>query len=261
MSRPMKKRNICSLPRNNRYGPLGLNLDKKNSLIMTVDEYETIRLIDKEDFTQAECAEQMNIARTTVQGIYVAARRKLAESLVDGKILVIEGGKYQICDGLGQGCGRRSCHRHQHGRKYNHRNNNIKKADQMISQEKRMEKSMKIAIPVNEENLETDVSLSFGRATYYLIYDLDTKKANFIENSAASSKGGAGIKAAQIIVDNQASVLITPRCGINAVQVLEAANIKLYQTEFSLAKENIDAYKEGKLSLLSAIHPGHHGGH
>jgi len=57
----------------------------------------------------------MNIARTTVQGIYVEARKKLADSLVDGMTIVIEGGQYRLCDGLGEGCGR-GCRRHRHGR-------------------------------------------------------------------------------------------------------------------------------------------------
>ncbi len=78
---------------------------------MTVDEYEAIRLIDLEGFTQEECAGQMNVARTTVQGIYTGARKKLAESLVNGKVLLIEGGKYRLCDGSGSGCGR-GCRRH-----------------------------------------------------------------------------------------------------------------------------------------------------
>jgi predicted DNA-binding protein (UPF0251 family) len=52
---------------------------------MTIDEYETIRLIDLEKLTQEECATQMNISRTTVQGIYDVARKKIAESLVNGK--------------------------------------------------------------------------------------------------------------------------------------------------------------------------------
>lgn len=72
---------------------------------MTVDEYETIRLIDLEGFTQEGCSRKMNIARTTVQGIYIEARRKLAESLVNGKVLTIEGGEYRLCDGQGHGCG------------------------------------------------------------------------------------------------------------------------------------------------------------
>ncbi|CUX15237.1 DUF134 domain-containing protein [Clostridium sp. C105KSO13] len=111
MPRPMKWRKVCCLPENNKFGPLDLTLDDQDYVNMTVDEYETIRLIDLEGFTQEECAKQMNIARTTVQGIYIEARRKLAESLVNGKALIIEGGEYRLCDGLGKGCGR-GCHRH-----------------------------------------------------------------------------------------------------------------------------------------------------
>lgn len=115
MARPMKRRRVCCLPESNKFGPMGVAAGKGERVIMMVDEYETIRLIDLEGFTQEECAEQMNIARTTVQGIYTAARKKLAESLVNGKILIIEGGEYRLCDGSGNGCGRaRGCHRHGH---------------------------------------------------------------------------------------------------------------------------------------------------
>lgn len=107
MSRPMKWRNVCDLPEQNRYGPLGSPVDSENSVNMTVDEYEAIRLIDLEGFSQEECAAQMKVARTTVQGIYAEARKKLAESLVNGKVLFIEGGEYRLCQGQGGGgCGR-----------------------------------------------------------------------------------------------------------------------------------------------------------
>ncbi len=115
MARPMKWRKVCCLPESSKFGPLDSPADAKNNINMTVDEYETIRLIDLEGFTQEECAKQMNVARTTVQGIYIEARKKLAESLVNGKVLLIKGGEYRLCDGLGNGCGR-GCHRHGHGR-------------------------------------------------------------------------------------------------------------------------------------------------
>jgi predicted DNA-binding protein (UPF0251 family) len=108
MARPMKWRKVCCLPESNRFGPLDSPADAENHVNMTVDEYETIRLIDLEGFTQEECAKQMNIARSTVQGIYIEARKKLAESLVNGKVLLIEGGEYRLCEGLGNGCGRGS---------------------------------------------------------------------------------------------------------------------------------------------------------
>ena len=114
MPRPMKWRKVCCLPESNKFGPLDSPTDSINNVNMTVDEYETIRLIDLEGFTQEECANQMNVARTTVQGIYIEARKKLAESLVNGRVLFIEGGEYRLCDGLGNGCGR-GCHMHGRG--------------------------------------------------------------------------------------------------------------------------------------------------
>jgi predicted DNA-binding protein (UPF0251 family) len=118
MARPMKRRKVCCLPENNRFGPLNSAVDMEHNIKMTVDEYETIRLIDSEGFTQEECAEQMNVARSTVQGIYVEARKKLAKFLIEGKVLLIEGGEYRLCDGSRNGCGR-GCHKHKHGKRSN----------------------------------------------------------------------------------------------------------------------------------------------
>jgi predicted Fe-Mo cluster-binding NifX family protein len=118
---------------------------------------------------------------------------------------------------------------------------------------------MKIAIPVDEKTLETNVCVSFGRTPYFIIYDVETKESMFIDNSAAASTGGAGIKAAQMIVDNKANALLTPRLGENAADVLKAAEIKVYKTATASAKDNIDAFIAGKLPLLDEFHPGFHG--
>ncbi len=110
MPRPMKWRKVCCLPNSNRFGPLDSTLENNNIVNMTVDEYETIRLIDLEGLSQEECAIQMNVARTTIQGIYSDARKKLAESLINEKMLLIKGGTYELCDGEGIHCTER-CHR------------------------------------------------------------------------------------------------------------------------------------------------------
>ena len=118
---------------------------------------------------------------------------------------------------------------------------------------------MKIAIPVDEKSLDSNVCVSFGRTPYFLIYDVDTKESVFLDNSAAASTGGAGIKAAQTIVDNKANVLLTPRCGENAAEVLKSADIEIFKTTSASVTDNIDAFIDGKLSLLDEIHAGFHG--
>lgn len=97
MPRPRKCKRVCCLPENNLFGPLDkMNIDSE-IIVMTVDEYETIRLIDLEGLNQEECADRMNAARTTIQRVYYDARKKLAKSLVHGNRIRIEGGDYELC--------------------------------------------------------------------------------------------------------------------------------------------------------------------
>lgn len=110
MARPRKCRKVCCLPKSNIFGPIDKsNIEKE--IIMTVDEYETIRLMDLEGMTQEECAEKMNVARTTVQKIYNDARLKLAKALVNGDLLKIEGGDYKLCEENSSLGGCRKCHK------------------------------------------------------------------------------------------------------------------------------------------------------
>lgn len=97
MTRPMKRRRVCSMPGENRFGPLGKGWDRDQAIQLSVEEYEVIRLIDLTEKTQEECAEQIGVARTTVQRIYSEARKKIAQMLIEGKMLLIEGGNFELC--------------------------------------------------------------------------------------------------------------------------------------------------------------------
>ncbi len=114
MPRPRKWRIVCDMPSSKWFGPL--NSDSSHlELDMSIEEYECIRLIDLEELTQEETAQRMQVARTTVQRMYELARKKIARSLVEGYMLKIEGGDFELCDGkqLLTHCG--SCHRMGHG--------------------------------------------------------------------------------------------------------------------------------------------------
>ena len=118
---------------------------------------------------------------------------------------------------------------------------------------------MKIAIPVDEKTLETNVCVSFGRAPYFLFYDTVTKESYYLDNAAVASQGGAGIRAAQVIADHGVKALLTPRCGENAEKVLRNAEVLVYKSIPGTAQQNINAFIGEKLNLLSDFHAGFHG--
>jgi len=113
MARPAKLRKICEMPTYRNFGAKGYRARNNESIIMTVDEFEAIRLIDYEDMTQEECALHMNVARTTAQKIYNSARKKIAMMFVQGDDLRLEGGKFELCQerALGSRCA--NCQRKQ----------------------------------------------------------------------------------------------------------------------------------------------------
>lgn len=125
MPRPLKKRFVCRVPDSSLFTPSGA---AEGEVVLTVDEYEVIRLIDLEGDTQEECAGQIHVSRTTVQSIYDSARKKIADAIVNGKSLHIIGGDYITCDHYtklcGKGC-RKCCHKH-HCQKTEDKNENCR---------------------------------------------------------------------------------------------------------------------------------------
>lgn len=240
MPRPRKCRKVCCLPDNDGFVPVRGG-EELTPIVLNVDEYEAIRLIDREGFSQEQCGEYMRIARTTVQQIYAAARKKLADALVEGLPLRIEGGDFQLCDGNEDYCGCGGCRRHRRG---------------CVQQNIMEDRKMRIAIPLDEN--KQDVCIVLARAPYFLFWE--DGKDTILENPAAQAHGGAGIQAAQFLVDNGVNVLITVRCGQNAADVFKAAGMKIYRSANKAAADDLTAFEDGKLSELTEFHGGFHGG-
>ena len=102
MPRPQRCRMIGNMPKVDEFIPNSINDLNTEKIVMTVDEYETIKLIDYEGMNQEECANSMQVARTTVQLIYNSA-----QAIVEGKNLVIRGGCYKLLNNCNGRCRRK----------------------------------------------------------------------------------------------------------------------------------------------------------
>ena len=116
---------------------------------------------------------------------------------------------------------------------------------------------MRLAIPVDID--KCSVCPSFGRAPYFLFWDSESRQQQLLDNPAAQSQGGAGVQAAQFVVDQKADGVITIRCGENAAEVFQAADLQILKAEAGSAEENLAAWAEGRLSPLTHFHAGYHG--
>ena len=101
MARPKKERVICACPQFRRFSPS--DAPDTGTVYLTLDEYEVFRLHDLEHLRQAEIALQMKVSRATVAEMLDEAHRKLADVIVNGRQLRLEGGRYCVCP-LGSGC-------------------------------------------------------------------------------------------------------------------------------------------------------------
>ena len=102
MPRPTKCRRVCYFPEVLEFSPTGAVSGEP--IVLTVDELETMRLTGKENLSQEECVAQLGVGRTTAKKIYETARKKIADALVLGFTLKIEGGEFQLCSGSADFC-------------------------------------------------------------------------------------------------------------------------------------------------------------
>jgi len=96
MVRPINCRRVGSLPESYYFKPKGIPLSVLKEVVLTVDEFEAVRLADLEGLYQEQAAEKMNVSRQTFGRIIESAHKKVAEALVQGKALKIEGGEFEM---------------------------------------------------------------------------------------------------------------------------------------------------------------------
>lgn len=235
MSRPTKCRRVCHFPKILEFSPTGETVGEP--VILTMDEFEVIRLIDKEGLWQEECGAQLGVGRTTAQKIYDRARKKLAEALVLGLPIKIEGGDYRLCNGTADYCYKKDCF--------------IKQIQTEFSL-KKGENIMRIAVTYENGN----IFQHFGHTEKFKVYDVEDGK---IINAEVIDTNGSGHGAlAGVLSAIRADALICGGIGGGAQTALSEAGIKLYGGVSGNADEAVNAFIAGNLSFNPDVHCSHH---
>jgi predicted Fe-Mo cluster-binding NifX family protein len=107
---------------------------------------------------------------------------------------------------------------------------------------------MKVMVTAQGSDLEAPSNPRFGRCPMFVFVDIETMAFEAIPNPAASASGGAGIQAAQFVVEQGAEAVLTGNVGPNAAEVLRAADVPVYLNNERTIKASVEAFKEGRLA-------------
>ncbi len=233
MSRQQRCRRICKEPKYSAFTPI----DVKNPehIILSVDEYEVIRLVDYENKNHEQCAEIMDISRTTVTEIYKKARFKIAEAFVMGKELNISGGNYRICNGPPHPYCSETCRI-------------------LSSKEKKKGRENNMKIAVTYQNGE--IFQHFGHTEQFKVYEAEDGK--IIKSEIVDSNGAGHGALAGFLLNSGVDVLICGGIGGGAQTALAEAGIKLYGGVSGSADEAAEAFLAGRLDYNPDVHCDHH---
>lgn len=236
MPRPQRCRRICQQPPFDSFFPQGGG--RGEPIVLTLDEYETLRLIDLEEKSHEQCALQMDIARSTVQEIYESARRKVSACLVHGKRLRIAGGNCRICNGREQGrCG---CCQH---------------IPLSLNKKQKGDTLMKIAIPY--ENGQ--VFQHFGHTEQFKLYTVEDGKLTASEVVSTNGSGHGAL--AGFLMSHGVDTLLCGGIGSGAQAALAQMGIRLYGGVTGEADEALRSFLEGRLRCDPEVRCAHHAHH
>ena len=119
---------------------------------------------------------------------------------------------------------------------------------------------MRVVVSANGHDLDAAASPTFGRCAVYVFVDTDTMAFEALDNPAANAGGGAGIRAAQFVIENEAQAVLTGNVGPNAYQVFEAANFPVYMIAGGTVRDAVEAYKAGNLRQAGGASVREHAG-
>lgn len=233
MSRPAKRKNVCMLPNYSFFSPQSdLDLIKSESETITIstEEFETIRLIDYLGLTQNDCAEHMNTARTTVQRLYNSARKKISLMLIQGYTIQIKGGNYSLCHRSQCTITKSKCSKQKHNSKRKDLDN------------------MKIA--VTYENGE--IFQHFGKTKQFKIYNISDNKILSSEIMSSGENGHGAL--ADMLSEANIDILICGGIGRGAQNALLSCGIKFFGGVTGLADAAVDAYLSDSLNYNADVH-------
>lgn len=235
MPRPQRRRRICSEPEYVSFIPQGCA--PTGDAVLSLDEFEVIRLVDCEGRTHEQCAAQMDISRTTVTEIYESARRKLADVLVNGRRLLVEGGSYRLCDGAAVHCCGRKCFRNGEGFAMDEKGENI----------------MRIAVTYENGN----IFQHFGHTEQFKLYDVEDGKV--VSEKVIDTNGTGHGTLAGLLAGGGVDILICGGIGGGAQTALAQAGVKLYGGVSGSADEAVKALIAGNLGYDPNVKCNHHG--
>lgn len=235
MPRPCKRRRVCVKPRYVEF--LSTESNSKETVNLTVDEFECLRLLDYEQITQEECAKKMNIARTTVTSIYQEARYKLMDAIINGKKVLISGGNYEVCS------------EHENCMGYNCL------TDNMVIKQRKDDIYMRIAVTYDNGQ----VFQHFGKTQQFKIYDVDESKV--IETFILDSNGAGHGALADVLRRNKVDLLICGGIGNGAVNALAKCNVNVCAGTSGDTDQLIEQYLKGELELNGKSNCNHHHEH
>ncbi|WP_427340573.1 NifB/NifX family molybdenum-iron cluster-binding protein [Caloranaerobacter sp. DY30410] len=118
---------------------------------------------------------------------------------------------------------------------------------------------MKVCFSSAGKNLDSQLDPRFGRCKYFIIVNIETDEFKVVENEGFVSEHGAGVSAANLVVDEGVDIVITRNIGPNSMKILTSAKISVYEGQPDTIKANLELLKQDKLNEIKEPRKSHFG--